>query len=221
MARAKSKGRKSKRAHGPLKTQAKEPLIRCVYSKLEDPRVLVAHPRNPNKHSTEQIAMLAAIIAHQGWRSALTISKRSGFVVTGNGRLEAALHLGVKQAPVDYQDFETESDEFAHMLADNKIAELAELNFQEVAGLLKEIKIDLALTGFRDFEIEPLLQATFTPATPDKSTASGTSQTVHFILTHEQHKIVEKAVGKMRTLQGDENLSDGECLALICKAFLK
>ena len=61
---------------------------------------------------------------HQGWRHPITVSKQSGYIVAGHGRLAAAQSLGWAKAPVDMQDFENEADEFAHLIADNKIAEL-------------------------------------------------------------------------------------------------
>ena len=124
--------------------------VRCAFSKSVDPDELQPHPRNPNKHGTAQIEMLAKIIRHQGWRSPVVVSKRSGFVVAGHGRLMAAQLLKCETVPVDYQDFATEADEYAHLVADNRIAELAELDEAELAGILKELdgKLELDLAGF-------------------------------------------------------------------------
>ena len=48
------------------------------------------------------------------------------------------------------QAFTNEAEEYAHLIADNRIAELAEASKDELAGLIKELegKIDLDLTGF-------------------------------------------------------------------------
>ena len=67
--------------------------VRCSFTEMADPRLLVPQPRNPNRHSDEQVALLAKIIAHQGWRNPITVSNRSGFVVAGHARLAAALRL--------------------------------------------------------------------------------------------------------------------------------
>jgi ParB-like chromosome segregation protein Spo0J len=121
---------------------------------LADVTSLIANPRNPNRHPDKQIAMLAKIIRHQGWRAPITVSNRSGFVVTGHGRLEAAKLLQVEKVPVDRQDFATEADEWAHLIADNRIAELAEIDNTELSELLKELdgKIELDLAGFDDVD---------------------------------------------------------------------
>lgn len=131
-------------------TKASDIPVHCSHSELADVVSLTPNPRNPNKHPDKQIAMLAKIIRHQGWRSPIVVSNRSGFVVKGHGRLEAAKLLQVEKVPVDRQDYLTEADEWADLIADNRIAELAETDDQEIATMLKELdgKIDLDLVGF-------------------------------------------------------------------------
>jgi ParB-like chromosome segregation protein Spo0J len=72
----------------------------CCFDKVVDVVDLVPHPRNPNKHDDKQIALLAKIIRSQGWRNPIVVSERSGFIVAGHGRLEAARVLNVEQVPV-------------------------------------------------------------------------------------------------------------------------
>lgn len=126
--------------------------VHCSYARLADVTSLIPNPRNPNKHSDKQVALLAKVIRHQGWRAPITISKRSGFIVTGHGRLAAALLLQVEQVPIDEQDFATEADEWAHLVADNRLAELADADRSMIADLLKGLnqdgEIDMDLTGF-------------------------------------------------------------------------
>jgi len=100
--------------------------IHCSHTELRDPTSLVEHPRNYNTHPAEQIRLLAKIIKHQGWRNPITVSKRSGFVVKGHGRLAAAMLLKAEKVPVDIQEYKDEASEVADMIADNRIAELAE-----------------------------------------------------------------------------------------------
>ena len=120
---------------------------------------LVENPRNPNRHPEEQIVALAKIIRHQGWRNPIVVSRRSGFVVKGHGRLLAARMLGLAEVPVDYQDYENEAAEWADMVADNKIAELSSMDEAELNRILRELdgEIDLELTGFQAAELEDIL----------------------------------------------------------------
>ena len=144
--------------------------IHCAFDKLVPVEKLTPNPRNPNHHPAAQIWLLAKIIEAQGWRAPITVSKRSGFIVRGHGRLEAALLLGEKEVPVDYQDYTDEAMEWADMIADNRLAELAETNFSELADLLVEIDtgdLDMDVTGFLEQDLERIMTATV-PFDPEK-----------------------------------------------------
>lgn len=108
---------------------------------------LKPNPKNNNEHSDEQIERLAEIIDYQGFRSPIVVSNRTGFIVAGHGRLEAAKKLNHTKVPVSYQDFEDETQEFAHMTADNAIASWAKLDVKSVkdfaAGLDSTFNKDL------------------------------------------------------------------------------
>jgi hypothetical protein len=135
--------------------------VHCKHSKMEDIVNLVPHPQNPNKHSDKQIALLAKVIRHTGWRSPIIISKKSGFVIAGHGRLEAAKLLEVTEVPIEEQTFKNEAEEYAHLVADNRIAELSNLSADLTLDILKKLKeddsYDLELTGYTDDEFEALL----------------------------------------------------------------
>mgnify|MGYP003113238002 CR=1 FL=1 len=135
--------------------------VHCKHSKMEDIVNLVPHPQNPNKHSDKQIALLAKVIRHTGWRSPIIVSKKTGFVIAGHGRLEAAKLLEVTEVPIEEQTFKNEAEEYAHLVADNRIAELSNLSADLTLDILKKLKeddsYDLELTGYTDDEFEALL----------------------------------------------------------------
>ena len=84
--------------------------VHCSHTELVDVVKLIEHPNNPNKHDERQVNLLARIIKAQGWRNPITVSKRSGYIVSGHGRLAAAKVLNQEKVPVDYQDFENDAD---------------------------------------------------------------------------------------------------------------
>ncbi len=134
--------------------------IHCAFDKIVPLADLKPNPRNPNQHPDNQIELLAKIIQEQGWRVPITVSKRSGFIVRGHGRLMAAIRAGFSEAPVDYQDYSSDETELADLLADNRVAELAELNISGVTEILKELnieKFDMDLTGWEEAALLPLL----------------------------------------------------------------
>lgn len=132
--------------------------IKCSYTELVDTHKLTKHPKNPNKHSKEQIDRLSKIIDYQGQRSPVVVSKLSGFVVVGHGRLEAMKKLGWEKIAVDYQDFENEAQEYAHLTADNAIAEWAQLDLSKINMDILDLgpELDLDMLGLKDFVVEPL-----------------------------------------------------------------
>jgi hypothetical protein len=90
------------------------------------------------------------------------VSKNSGYIVAGHGRLLAAQQLGLSEVPCDIQEFETAADELAHLVADNRIAELAEINRSALADIVGELdngEFDLELTGFELDDFEELMTA--------------------------------------------------------------
>jgi DNA modification methylase len=134
----------------------------CAHDELVSIERVTGNPRNPNTHPTSQIELLAKIISAQGWRAPITVSTRSGFVVRGHGRLEAARVLKLEQVPVDWQDYASEADEWADMIADNRLAELAEIDTSTLKDLLQDLdtgEFDMDLTGFEHSELELLFTA--------------------------------------------------------------
>lgn len=147
-----------------------EVLVHCAYDKLIPVERLIPNPRNPNRHPERQIDVLAKMIVAQGWRCPITVSNQSGFIVRGHGRLQAALRAGLSVAPVDYQDYENEAAEWADLIADNRIAELAETDFTALADLLVSLDtgaFDLDLTGFSEGELKNIMG--WTPGLVDVS----------------------------------------------------
>lgn len=131
--------------------------IQCAYKELLEVHKVIPHPKNPNTHTKEQIERLSKIIDYQGQRSPVVISNLSGFVVVGHGRLEAMKMLGWEKVAVDYQDFENEAQEYAHMTADNAIAEWASLDLSKINSDILDFgpEFDLKNLGIKEFFLEP------------------------------------------------------------------
>jgi len=132
----------------------------CNFEKLVPVGELKPNPRNPNTHPQRQIELLAKNISYFGWRQNITVSKLSGHIVSGHGRLMAAKHLGVEVVPVDYQNFADENDELAVLVADNRLAELASVDLNELERIANDWKaadFDTILAGFEPADLESLL----------------------------------------------------------------
>lgn len=135
--------------------------VYCAHDEIVDIMKVIPNPKNPNTHGERQIEILSQVIKAQGWRKPITVSKRSGFVVAGHGRLQAALLLRAEKVPVDYQEYATEAEEYADLVADNRIAELSEIDNEMLSSILEEIKeyddFNFELTGYTDCDIDSIL----------------------------------------------------------------
>lgn len=150
----------------PAKPRATTPdgfNVYCTFDEIVDIETLKPNPENPNKHPEAQIALLANAITKNGWRNNITISRRSGYIVKGHARREAAAHAGAKYVPVEWQEYESASAEMADLVADNRIAELAVLDEEQIVNILAELDantegIDPEITGYTAEQIREMVE---------------------------------------------------------------
>lgn len=141
------KGQSTKQAQSRQQTPSAVinyfPYIKRVYgmneSILEQWPVerLVAYEKNPrqNDHAVDQIA--EAIHAF-GFRVPV-VAKSCGMIVDGHLRLKAAKKLGLKTVPVLLADDMTENEVKAFRISVNKMAELADWDFDILRAELLEL----------------------------------------------------------------------------------
>lgn len=118
---------------------------------------LKPNPLNRNSHPKDQIERLAKILEYQGWRYPIKVSKRSGLITSGHGRLEAAKLLKLKEVPVSFQDYADEAQEYADLTADNAIASWSELDLSGINSDIVDLgpDFDLDLLGIKGFDLDP------------------------------------------------------------------
>lgn len=134
----------------------------CSYDEIIPIKELKPNPGNPNNHNQRQVELLASIIKSAGWRAPITVSKRSGLMVKGHGRRMAAIQAGLQFAPVEYQEYASEAEEHADLIADNRIAELAELDMSKLMDMVQEMdtgEVPIELTGFTEEDLKRILDA--------------------------------------------------------------
>lgn len=129
--------------------KVKGPAVNCAHDALEEPGKLKRNPKNPNRHPASQLRVYAKVLGHQGWRKSIVVSNQSGCIVTGEGAWLTAVAEGWSTVPVDYQDFRTTADEYAHLVADNRLPQMAGMDEQELAAILAAelAGVDVELTG--------------------------------------------------------------------------
>ena len=147
---------------------------------------LVPDPRNARVHGERNMAAIEASLRRFGQRVPLVVQRQGMIVRAGNARLEAAKRLGwthVAAVVVDEDDVQAT----AFAIADNRTAELAEWDYQELGALLAELgDADVAIPvedlGWLDYEVESITGAEYVKPEPSgdlgKDFAPPTSHTI-------------------------------------------
>jgi hypothetical protein len=131
-------------------------VIHCKYDSLVKCGSLKPHPKNRNKHPEDQLNRLAKILKYQGLRAPIVVSTRSGKIVKGHGTLQAIQKNGWDEAPVVFQDFEDDDQEWLFLQSDNAIASWAELDLSGINADLTELgPFDIDLVGVSHFTVDP------------------------------------------------------------------
>lgn len=144
------------------KAWADEIPVFCAHDAIAKTSDLKPNPKNPNQHPPEQVKLLGAIIRGQGWRGPITISNRSGMIVRGHGRLMAAQLEELAEVPVDYQNYTSEAEEMADLIADNRIAELSDTDTKMLANIFADIdtgEVPFLLSGYSEEEYGNIVSA--------------------------------------------------------------
>lgn len=121
--------------------------------------LLKPYPNNAKLHSDEQVDKIAESIKEFGFLNPCLIDKDYN-IIAGHGRLLASKKLGMKTIPCIFVEGLTEAQRKAYILADNRLTELGEWDFDKVQFELKELAdmdFNIELTGFEldDIEEEP------------------------------------------------------------------
>lgn len=144
--------------------------VHCSFNKFVKVENLKPNPKNPNTHPEAQLQLLEKVIM-SGWRHPIVVSNLSGLIVAGHGRLEAAKRAGLTEVPVDFQDFDNAESEQAHLLADNRLPELASMDKGLLKDLLQDIDTgalaDMEVTGYTMTDLERMMTAAPPPPPPE------------------------------------------------------
>jgi hypothetical protein len=120
------------------------------------------NPHNARTHSKKQIRQIANSVRAFGFTSPVLIDE-SNVLIAGHGRLEAAKSLGRKTIPAIVIAGLSDAKKRTLTLADNRIAQSAGWNREQLVielaalpELLNEEGLDIDLTGFEPAEIDAL-----------------------------------------------------------------
>ena len=133
----------------------KKPEAAAVWCPVED---LTPWEDNPRLND-EAVGKVRDSIKRFGFASPIVARKADGMVIAGHTRLRAAIELGLDTVPVRWMDLDP-ADARLLALADNRVAEEAEWDHDQLAGILHEMEgegLDLGDTGFSEDDLSTLM----------------------------------------------------------------
>lgn len=119
----------------------------------------IEYVRNARKITQAAVDKVAASIQEFGFRQAIVVDKE-GVIIVGHVRLRAAKKLGLTHVPVHVAASLTPAQVKAYRLMDNRSHEEVEWDIEMLGAELLELKdldIEMVLTGFNARELDTLL----------------------------------------------------------------
>ena len=109
------------------------------------------YDKNPRKNDGA-VDLVANSIKEFGFKVPIIVDKNN-IIVAGHTRHKAAKKLGLKEVPVIVADDLTDEQIKAFRLADNKVGEIAEWDFELLGVELKDIGFDMTSFGFTELDL--------------------------------------------------------------------
>ena len=103
---------------------------------------LKPYANNACTHSADQVQQIAASIATYGFNNPILVDTED-VIIAGHGRLFAAQSLQLEHVPVIVLDHLTDAQRRAYILADNRLAELAQWDDDLLVGELEALGDDV------------------------------------------------------------------------------
>lgn len=181
------------------------------------------NPKNWRTHPKAQQDALRGILAEVGMADAVLareLPDGSLMLIDGHLRAETAADSKVPVLVLDVN--EAEADKLLATL--DPLAAMAGKDAEQLASLLEQLKEqddNLAALVWPDYIIDPLLSADWTPPEEgEMPTKEQKSEQDILRLTAEQRETIDAAIAKCREFNESDELTDTQCVELICREYL-
>jgi len=122
--------------------------------KQVDIKILKPYENNPRINDTA-VDYVARSIEEFGFKVPIVIDANN-VIVTGHTRYKAAQELGMETVPCIIADDLSKEQVQAFRIADNRVSEIADWDFDKLLGELEDIEMDLSWLNFSfEYEEEP------------------------------------------------------------------
>lgn len=154
-------GRRGSLASASAELDRIETLIRSLHVERWPTTRLRPIDRNARSHSDKQIAQLGASIRQFSFLVPIVVDDK-GTILAGHGRWSAAKRMGLGEVPVIQAAHLSEEEKRLFVIADNRLAELAEWDTELLELEIKDLETtvvdcDLEITGFDTVDLDRML----------------------------------------------------------------
>jgi hypothetical protein len=209
--------------------QAFERTLRAWPAEMMRPLVEIPRYTNNPRLNDPAVPDLMDSLVRFGARQPIVVWNVDGIVIVGDTRWLAADRLGWPMFPVHVMEC-TEAEAVAYRLADNKTGERAEWNFPLLKvefARLGELGMPLEFSGFKDFEIAPIMESEWTAPAVEPLAAGAAKKPDD----NDAKRLVAmdeigwdrlmQAITRMRALANRPDWSPGECVARLSIDYLE
>jgi len=124
--------------------------MEIIYKLIDE---LIPYINNPRKNDGKAVDKVAASIKEFGFKVPIIVDK-DNVIVTGHTRYKASKKLKLKEVPTITADDLTDAQIKAFRIADNRVSEESEWDFEKLEIELEGLNIDLSILGFEDNELK-------------------------------------------------------------------
>lgn len=120
---------------------------------------LTPYANNSRKHSKDQIDLIVKSITEFGFTAPVIIDEQGG-IIAGHGRVLAAIQMDLPSAPCIVMSDLTESKKRAYVLADNRLTDMSEWDYDKMMSEVKLLSLDgfnVDDIGFEGLDIDEIL----------------------------------------------------------------
>ena len=167
--------------------------IDIIYKNVDE---LIPYVNNP-RHNENAVDAVASSIKNFGFKQPIVIDNKNE-IVAGHTRLLASKKLGLEEVPVIIADDLSEGQIRAYRLADNKVSELSEWDYNMLGLELEEIDIDMTDFGFDEITIDD-----FNEEFELNNNEEPNTKQITFYFSNKQFDLIESALDMISLSDGD------------------
>lgn len=163
--------------------------VNIVYKNIDELIPYINNPRN-NENAIDAVA---SSIKNFGFKQPIVIDSKNE-VVAGHTRLLASKKLGLEEVPVIIASDLSDAKIRAFRLADNKVAELSEWDYNVLGLELEEIPLDDLDFDMSDFGFEEASIDEFDEDFELENNDEPLYKTMNFTFSNSQYAIIDSAL---------------------------